>query len=104
MNRKINVDYILFEEAGQHVAFAPQLELCFNASEKEEVIKVLKIASKMQLKHWKKKNLLRDKINVLGLGRISKEKRSYINKGINVPYDILRNKHSLGKIPLTIKM
>ncbi len=104
MNRKLTIDYVLFEESGQQVAFAPQLELCFNAPEKEKAIQYLTDASKMQLKEWKKKHSLKGKINALGLGRISKEKRISINKGISIPYDLLRNKHTLGKISLVVKM
>ena len=43
--------------------------------EKEKAIDYLKQGSGMQIKGWKRNNILKSKINELGLGRISKEKR-----------------------------
>lgn len=104
MKKILTIDVVFFKEGKQYHAFSPQLVLVSNSSKKADALTGLETMCKMQLDYFKEHKTLENKIETLGLGRIPRAKRNSINKGLNVPYDVLRLGFTLGKISLQVEL
>lgn len=102
---KLTIDTVLFKEGGRYHVYSPQLQLADSSKKKVRALEGLRDMSLAQLNFWQERSTLLTKIEELGLGRISAEKRKRINHDLTVPYSFLRRKKStFGKISLTVDL
>ena len=104
--KKLIIEYMIFEDSARSHAYSPHLGLCFDSKKEATAIKALKTGIKLQFDYWRKKKVLVEKIDILGLeSSTSDVRKDSINRGINIPYSIFLNKSSrVRKMEVRIKV
>ena len=105
MEKTLHIDYITFIEGEQVVSYAPLLDLCFNAPEKNQSVDSLKGGTKMLIEVWKEKKVLNEKIETLGLnGTVTQPQKDKIQQNFTIPFYALKQGCQTDEFSLNVEV